>query len=72
MKPLQKANNIIEKLMDIDLNPLEEHGKFLNNDEARIVALIAVDELIEEAIELDRLKFWTQVKREIWQRRRKK
>ncbi len=30
------------------------------------------DEVIKETTELERLTFWTQVKKELWQRRKKK
>lgn len=30
------------------------------------------DEIIKETVELDRLRFWKQVKDELWQRRKKK
>ena len=66
MKVTQKIDQLVEEFYNIMFN-VELH-----DDQIIDCCDKVVDEVIKETNELDRLRFWKQVKDELWQRRKKK
>ena len=66
MTPIQKVDQLVEDFYNFMFN-VE-----LNNDQIIDCCDKVADEIIKETNELDRLRFWKQVKDELWQRRKKK
>jgi hypothetical protein len=66
MTPIQKVDQLVEDFYNFMFN-VELH----NNQIIDCCDKLA-DEIIKETVELDRLRFWKQVKDELWQRRKKK
>lgn len=46
MTPKEKAIELINKYMEIDLQPFSEYGNYIEKDAAKKIALIAVDEMM--------------------------
>jgi len=81
MTAKEKAQELIRKYMEIDLQPFSEYGNYIEKDSAKQCALIAIHELIEfEKSIIEQLhkitkdaggqfkveaEFWEQVKQEI-------
>jgi hypothetical protein len=66
MTPIQKVDQLVEDFYNFMFN-VELH-----NDQIIDCCDKVADEIIKETVELDRLRFWKQVKDELWQRRKKK
>lgn len=74
MNPVEKLDKLVDEFCGIIHNAIL-NGKTNKEDlldESWDCADIVIDEAIQEANELDRLRFWTQVKQQLWQRRKKK
>ena len=74
MTPGEKLDKLVDEFCGIIHNAIL-NGKTKKEDlldESWDCMDIVIDETIQEANELDRLRFWTQVKDELWQRRKKK
>ena len=66
MTPIEKVDQLVEDFYNFMFN-VELH-----NDQIIDCCNKAADEVIKETNELERLRFWKQVKDELWQRRKKK
>jgi hypothetical protein len=55
MTPKEKASELLEKFSSL----------CWECDDQKTFALISVDEIINETLELDRLRYWKEVKNEI-------
>lgn len=74
MTPKEKLDKLVDEFCGIIHNAIL-NGKTNKEDlldESWDCMDIVIDETIQEANELDRLRFWTQVKQQLWQRRKKK
>ncbi len=70
MTPIQKVDQLVEDFYNFVFNPEGNQDEML--DDAIDCCGKVADEIIKETNELDRLRFWKQVKDELWQRRKKK
>ncbi len=70
MTPIQKVDQLVEDFYNFVFNPEGNQDEML--DDAIDCCDKVADEIIKETVELDRLRFWKQVKDELWQRRKKK
>jgi hypothetical protein len=70
MTPIQKVDQLVEDFYNFVFNPEGNQDEML--DDAIDCCDKVADEIIKETNELDRLRFWKQVKDELWQRRKKK
>ena len=67
MNAKEKAEELVSKYMEIDLQPFSDYGHYIEKDVAKEFALIAVDE-IQEAVRYlddDSEDLWFEVKQEI-------
>lgn len=74
MNPIQKLDKLVDEFCFIIQNAILNNKSNKEDllDEAWDCTDVVLDEMIEEANELDRLRFWTQVKQQLWQRRKNK
>lgn len=70
MTPKEKVDQLVDEFYNFVFNPEGHHDEML--DDAIDCCDKVADEVIKEIVELDRLRFWTQVKQQLWQRRKKK
>lgn len=64
MNPKDKASMLMEKYYNLFNINLENT---ISIYEAAFCALIAVDELINDTLEFDRLKYWNEVKTHLYE-----
>lgn len=67
MKAKEKAEQLLNKYMEIDLQPFSDYGHYIEKDVAKKCALIAVDEiLLACALETKgKFEYYLEVKQEI-------
>ena len=70
MTAKEKVDQLVDEFYNFVFNP-EGHRDEMLDDAINCCDKVA-DEVIKETNELERLRFWKQVKDELWQRRKKK
>lgn len=70
MTAKEKVDQLVDDFYNFVFNPEGNQDEML--DETIDCCDKVADEVIKETNELDRLRFWKQVKDELWQRRKKK
>jgi hypothetical protein len=66
MTPKEKADKLVEDFYNFMFNVELQDNQIIDCCDK------VADEVIKETSELERLRFWKQVKDELWQRRKKK